>query len=313
MVMKKTLIFLLLLFGAFVSAQASVLDSVGVEKKGDAYFIQHKMEAKETLYALSRRYSATVDEIKKANPGVNINDIGIGQIILVPAKNYKPKPAATAVSSAVPASGKKVHKVEPKETLFALSQKYGVTVDELKKANPALNEKGLQVGMELVIPGKATSAVAVTETKKPEPEPAAKPAQNTNAATGTTPAATPKPATTAPVAVKPKSEPLPARLTPTDLPSKNNKIEKINENGMAETAPARQDAPDFFAYHKTAPVGTIILVVNDQNNQNAYVRVIGTLINPSSETSVIQLSPKAMERIKAGETKTKVSLSYFMP
>ncbi len=305
MVMKKALIFLSLLC-AFVSSQASVLDSVGVEKKGDTYFIQHKMEAKETLYALSRRYNATVDEIKKANPGVNINDIGIGQIILVPAKNYKP----AAASSSAPVSGKKIHKVEPKETLFALSQKYGVTVDELKKANPALNEKGLQVGMELVIPGKsAPSAVAATETRKPEPAPAVKPAQSTS--TGTAPAATPKPVTAA--AEKQKSEPAPARLTPTDLPSKNNKIEKVNENGLAENAPARQDAPDFFAYHKTAPVGTIIHVVNDQNNQNAYVRVIGPLKDPSSETAIIQLSPKAMERIKAGDTKAKVSLSYFMP
>lgn len=307
--MKKALIFLSLLLGGLVSVQASVLDSVGVEKKGDAYFIQHRMEAKETLYALSRRYNATVDEIKKANPGVNINDIGIGQIILVPAKNYRPlaNPAATAVAS----SGKKVHKVEPKETLFALSQKYGITVDELKKANPVLNEKGLQVGMELVIPGKSGSAPTVAQTKKPEPVSAAKPEQNTNAGTATTTTAATKPAS--PTAAKPKPEPATARLTPTDLPAKNSKIEKVNENGLAEAAPARQDAPDFFAYHKTAPVGTIILVVNDQNNQNAYVRVIGHLVNPSSEATIIQLSPKAMERIKAGDTKPKVSLSYFMP
>lgn len=302
--MKKVLVFLTL-FCAFVSSRASVLDSVGVEKKGDSYYIQHRMEAKETLYALSRKYDATVDEIKKANPGLNINDIGIGQIVLVPAKNYKPATSVAAKPTTSATSRK--HKVEPKETLFALSQKYGISVDELKKANPALNERGLQVGMELVIPGSA-----IVEVRKPESAPAVKPVQ---APAASVPAPKPvavTPAATSAPAPKPASA-APARPAPVDLASKNSKIEKINESGMAETAPDRQDAPDFFAYHKTAPVGTIILVVNDQNNQNAYVRVIGPLKNPASETTTIQLSRKAMERIKAGDSKVKVNLSYFIP
>ncbi len=45
------------------------------------------------------------------------------------------------------------HKVEPKETLYGLSVKYGVTQEQLIEANPFLAERGLQIGDELFIPG----------------------------------------------------------------------------------------------------------------------------------------------------------------
>lgn len=50
----------------------------------------------------------------------------------------------------------KTHVVQPKETVYGISKLYNVSQGELKKANPFLNERGLQIGDELVIPnGKA--------------------------------------------------------------------------------------------------------------------------------------------------------------
>lgn len=289
--MKKALLIFVSVL-AFVSVQASVKDSVGVEKKGSSYFVKHQMEPKETLYALSRKYNVTVAEIKGANPGVDINDIKIGQIILIPTK-YKP---ATQTASA---SRGGTHKVKPKETLYGLSKMYNVSVEDLKKANPAIAEQGLQIGMELNIPGKSNA----TATSKPATTTPSTKVSNTTTNS--------KPQTTSNTTVK--SEPIIRKSVPVQLPNRNGKVEKVNETGMAESADSRQDAPDFFAYHKTAPVGTIILVVNDKNNQKAYVRVIGSLKNESSEATLVQLSPMAMERIEAKGEKLKVSLSYFIP
>ena len=43
------------------------------------------------------------------------------------------------------------HKVEPKETLYSISKKYGVSVDEIKTQNENILAKGLQSGQEISI------------------------------------------------------------------------------------------------------------------------------------------------------------------
>lgn len=44
------------------------------------------------------------------------------------------------------------HTVVPKETLYSLSRKYGVSVDDLKNANPELQTAGLKVGQLIKLP-----------------------------------------------------------------------------------------------------------------------------------------------------------------
>ena len=52
-----------------------------------------------------------------------------------------------------------VHKVVPKETLFALSRKYHVAVDKIVDANPKI-QSGLQVGQLVYIPRNTPAAAA---------------------------------------------------------------------------------------------------------------------------------------------------------
>lgn len=47
----------------------------------------------------------------------------------------------------------KSHTVQPQETIYGISRQYNISQDELKQANPFLNERGLQIGDVLVIPG----------------------------------------------------------------------------------------------------------------------------------------------------------------
>lgn len=46
------------------------------------------------------------------------------------------------------------HEVQPKETVYGISKQYGITQEELKSANPFLEERGLQIGDVLLIPGE---------------------------------------------------------------------------------------------------------------------------------------------------------------
>ncbi len=136
--------------------------------------VNHKVVAKETLFSLSRDYNISVDEIKQNNVDVLKNGLKIGQIIKIPkektvdiqqstsatdenpkketVKVEKPKPVVSQEIAVESNSGSTIkHKVEPKETLYSLSKKYNVSVDEIKQQNEVLLKNGLQIGQILTI------------------------------------------------------------------------------------------------------------------------------------------------------------------
>ncbi len=68
-----------------------------------------------------------------------------------------PAPVATAVASPNP-SGAKTHLVARGETLTSIARMHKVTIDELQKLNHIENDRKLQIGQTLVIPGTASAA-----------------------------------------------------------------------------------------------------------------------------------------------------------
>jgi LysM repeat protein len=68
--------------------------------------------------------------------------------LLIPKSGGKPKAVLLAKSSAKTIT----HEVLPKETLYGIEKKYGVSDEALKQANPFLEKEGLQIGQTLIIP-----------------------------------------------------------------------------------------------------------------------------------------------------------------
>ena len=61
------------------------------------------------------------------------------------------------------------HVVLERQTLFGISQAYGVSVDELYEANPLLKEKGLQKNSILLVPYKEQAAAIIApDTQEPQ-------------------------------------------------------------------------------------------------------------------------------------------------
>jgi LysM repeat protein len=119
-------------------------DSIGLETIHGKVFIVHKVDAGETLYAISKRYGVAMEQIVAQNPTAD-GGLEVDQVLKVP---YVPR-----VSKPV-AQGKR-HIVGEKETLFSISRVYGVTVDEIKKWNN-LTDNALSLGQELVIKNPST-------------------------------------------------------------------------------------------------------------------------------------------------------------
>lgn len=150
--------------GLLSSKKQEIKKIVITEKKTEIF---HKVLPKETLYSLSRDFNVSVDEIKKTNPELASKGLQIGQIVKIPqgktlyvqqstqANEPESNTTQTSLASSVSVSeteGEVIkHKVEPKETLYSLSRKYNVSVDEIKHQNEAVLKNGLQIGQILTI------------------------------------------------------------------------------------------------------------------------------------------------------------------
>ena len=111
-------------------------------KDGKKYYV-HFVQAGNTLWGIHSIYNVPVEDIVSSNPGVE-NGVKEGQKLLIPI----------AVSTVKPNEIKgetKTYTVLPQETLFGISKKFGVNLEELVEANPG-TENGVKVGQVLTIP-----------------------------------------------------------------------------------------------------------------------------------------------------------------
>lgn len=110
---------------------------------------RHTVQAGETLYRISKAYGVAVEEIVRANPGLTAENLKKGSTIVIPG---------IAQSGQTTAAGQPAiritHVVKAKETLWGISQAYGITLDELVQANPEMMVAGyeLKTGSKVLIP-----------------------------------------------------------------------------------------------------------------------------------------------------------------
>ena len=141
---------------------------------GQDAFILHKVEPKETLYSLVKRYNTNFATVETLNPELanGNSDIKIGQVIKFP-KNA-PSPVATPSTSAAhppadekPATVTTIHIVKPHETVFSISRLYNVDISNLAEANN-LTGNTIRVGDRLIVDGATIAHIAATTHREAE-------------------------------------------------------------------------------------------------------------------------------------------------
>ncbi len=108
-------------------------------------FIFHEVKAGETKYGISRQYGVTIEQLEKFNPEIK-SELKEGVTLLIP----KDQPEAESELSRTD-SGYVYHQVKAGDTFFSLSQTYGVSIAEIKEANPQLQDV-LRLGERIKIP-----------------------------------------------------------------------------------------------------------------------------------------------------------------
>ncbi|WP_333878003.1 LysM peptidoglycan-binding domain-containing protein [Flavobacterium sp.] len=136
----------------------------------------HLVVAKETLYSISRQYGVSVDALKEANAELLKDGLKIGQTIKIPSGSGAVTPSAVVQKEVVKETPKPLvntevkeeaqrgnvayHIIEPKETKYGVSKKYGMTIQELERLNPGI-VNDFPIGMKLVVSGNAPAATTV--------------------------------------------------------------------------------------------------------------------------------------------------------
>lgn len=139
-----------------------------INKAGEAV-TTHVVEAKQTLYSISKMYNVHVDTLIALNPSAKAG-IKVGETLII-SKNKKiasPTVAPKAVEEAPISTNTITHIVQRKETLFSISKKYNIAIHDLLTLNPELKD-GLKAGATIVIKGDKQT-IAPVETITPAPK-----------------------------------------------------------------------------------------------------------------------------------------------
>lgn len=135
------------------TANANAVDSVGIKVIDGEKYIIHKLEPKETLYSLGKRYHVSVAEIQEVNPqekdGYKIDQIG--RELLIP---YKEEEFISTITETTQQPNGEQHTVVAGETIYSISKNYGVSQDDLMKWND-LQSTSLSIGQELWVSNPA--------------------------------------------------------------------------------------------------------------------------------------------------------------
>lgn len=124
------------------------------QKEGnrDYYIVQQD----ETLYDVAQKNGIVLQSLYDYNKIPAANNIYAGTKIMLrpPAvkevSNTNTINITAALADPPPATESKIHKVQPKESLYAISKKYGVTIVQLKEWNN-LKDNNLKTGQQLII------------------------------------------------------------------------------------------------------------------------------------------------------------------
>lgn len=137
--------------------EKSVVKSV---KLGKIY-----LQPKQTIYGITKQYKITEEELRKLNPNLEMK---IGEEIILPEENIRKyggttaqKPAETPVKREEIKENKDsdFYIIQPKDTFYGITRKFGISQKELFALNPDLEEKGLQPNEKIRVKGNAQSVV----------------------------------------------------------------------------------------------------------------------------------------------------------
>ena len=281
----------------------------------------HNVAPGETMFSIARTYNVTVNDLMTWNE-LRGNDLSVGQALIIhgaaestpqspvaevtkveeasPTPEKKPEPATTrqtteqrpstpsspsaSASTSMTTGGWITHQVTQGQTLFSIARQYDAKVEDLIEWN-GLSSNTLSLGQSLKVGRDKTTTVPTVTS----PAPAARNEQRA-------PASTSSPNNTS------------AGTTAT---SSSTAYKNLKETGQAEVIEGTGNHKKYLVLHRTAPVGTIMRIRNEENDITVFARVVGVLPDTGDNNKLlIKVSKAAYDQLKAVNSRFPVEVSY---
>ncbi|MFT4071199.1 MAG: LysM peptidoglycan-binding domain-containing protein [Dysgonamonadaceae bacterium] len=137
-----SLFFLTIALFLSASTRAMALPTFSAQK-----ITTHKVAPGETAYSIAKSYHIALKDLYASNPGTE-NGLKTGSVLVIPSSG-----SVATVNSAAQAEEQFVyHTIEKKETLYSVSRKYAVSMQNILDANPGLTADSFQEGRTIRIP-----------------------------------------------------------------------------------------------------------------------------------------------------------------
>jgi len=133
----------------------SQIKSTNIQTLDNKKFYIHKIEKGQSLYAISKLYGISVEDIYKINPELK-EGAKAGQEIRIPFAQTAAVTSFTAASAQTDTAKYITRKIVKGETIYSLCRKYNLSERQLLIYNPSLSE-GLKEGQIIVIGEKYKS------------------------------------------------------------------------------------------------------------------------------------------------------------
>jgi hypothetical protein len=183
-----------------------------------------------------------------------------------------------------------VHMVKKGETLFSISRMYGVSISEIKRLNGILNEgivegKPLIIRIGHVINADTTSGSQVMQNKD------------------TTVAILPSDE----IFANTKSSKSIQTIRPKDG---TKSYLQITEKGVADWAEVGWADGRYYCLHKSAPLGSIIKLTDNETGKSIYLKVMGNLSQSEPSSLIIRASNFARNKMGLSNKPFLAEITY---
>lgn len=131
------------------------------EQEGRKFYL-HKIEKGQSLYAISKIYGVSVDDLYNLNPDLK-SGAKAGQEIRIPVQNV-PAQTSGSIQPQADTSRYITHRIIKGETIYSICRRYNISERQLSVFNPGLAQ-GLKEGQVIVVgektKGKSSSKTSV--------------------------------------------------------------------------------------------------------------------------------------------------------
>ncbi len=297
----------------------------------------HTVAAKESYTSIGRLYEVNGRVLAEFNNLDYEKGLSIGQVIKIPAKSGN-APSATAVQPPVvkpiqvnthapantAAAGNEVyHVVAPKETLYGLSKKYNVSIDDLKKWNN-LSADGFSIGAKVIVGYDKQNAAAVVKEPVVEPKPVipTKPAEKPVVKEPVIE----KPIVKEPVVIPEPTKPAPSTVEPVketrNKPDfyggifkssyeSNNTSTESGKAGVFKSNSGWEDGR-YYCLQNTALQGSIAKITNNSNGKTIYAKVLDVIPDiKQNQGLVVRVSNAAAAELGVDSNQFDCTITYI--